>query len=113
MKGTIRPMQMTHKQIYDMVRRIPTGRVASYGQIAALIGFPRHARQIGYALAALTDESDVPWHRVVNSKGKISPRGLAGYDDYQRILLEDENIIFDENDCISLKQFQWQPELDK
>ena len=101
-------MPITHKQIHEIVRRIPEGRVATYGQIAKLAGYPRHARQVGYALAALDNTSDVPWHRVVNAKGKISPRGLDGYDDYQRILLENENITFNDKDCISLKRFQWQ-----
>ncbi len=91
-----------------MVARIPEGRVATYGQIASLAGFPRHARQIGYALAALDTHSSIPWHRVVNAKGKISPRGLDGCDDYQRLLLEEEGITFNNNNCISLKQFQWQ-----
>ena len=100
-------MTITHKKIYEIVSRIPEGRVATYGQIAKLVGYPHHARQVGYALAALENTSDVPWHRVINAKGKISPRGLDGYDDYQRILLENENITFNEKDCISLKRFQW------
>ena len=102
-------MPITHKQIYDIVRRIPEGRVATYGQIAKLTGYPHYARHIGYALASLDNNNSVPWHRVINAKGKISPRGMDGYDDYQRLLLEDENIIFDDKDCISLKEFQWQP----
>ncbi len=93
-----------------MVKKIPEGRVATYGQIASLVGFPRHARQIGYALAALENNSSIPWHRVINAKGKISLRGLDGCDDYQRLLLEEEGITFNDNNCISLKQFQWQPE---
>jgi methylated-DNA-protein-cysteine methyltransferase-like protein len=102
-------MPITHKQIYEIVRRIPEGRVATYGQIAKLTGYTRHARQIGFALACLDNDNSVPWHRVVNAKGKISPRGMDGYDEYQRLLLEGENIIFDDNDCISLNEFQWQP----
>ena len=73
-KNHIHSMPLTHKQIYDMVRRIPEGRVATYGQIAKLVGFPRHARQIGYALASLDNHNSVPWHRVVNAKGKVSPK---------------------------------------
>lgn len=92
-----------------MVNKIPEGRVSTYGQIASLVGFPKHARQVGYALAALDNNSSIPWHRVVNAKGKISPRGLNGCDDYQRLLLEEEGIAFNDNNCISLKQFQWQP----
>lgn len=99
-----------HEIIYDMVSQIPEGQVATYGQIAQLIGFPNHARQIGHALSRLNEDSPVPWHRVINAKGKISPRGLNGCDDYQRILLESEGIIFNANDNISLNQFQWRTE---
>ena len=99
---------ITHQQIYDMVNRIPKGKVATYGQIAKLIGYPKHARYIGRTLSSLSDNSTVPWHRVVNAKGKISPRGFDGCDDYQRILLEEEGILFNDKDCISLKDFQWQ-----
>ena len=103
---------MTFQQIYDVICRIPEGRVATYGQIAKLLGFPHHARRIGYALAALaaSDHHTVPWHRVVNAKGRISPRGMDGSDDLQRFLLEEENIVFDDEGGISLEQFQWQAE---
>lgn len=103
-------MSFDHKSIYTMVTRIPIGHVATYGQIARLIGFPSHARQVGFALAELENGSPVPWHRVINAKGKVSPRGFDGFDDYQRLLLEEEDVIFSKNDCISLKQFQWQPD---
>ena len=60
-----------YRRIYAEVRRVPRGRVATYGQIAALAGFPRHARQVGYALHGLRESEDgVPWHRIVNSKGE-------------------------------------------
>lgn len=95
--------------VYSMVSRIPEGCIATYGQIATLIGFPKHSRQVGYALARLENSSSIPWHRVINAKGKISPRGLDGCDDYQRLLLEEEGVAFNDKDCISLKQFQWQP----
>ena len=93
-----------------MVSRIPKGSIATYGQIAMLISFPRNARQVGFALAALENDSSTPWHRVINAKGKISPRGLDGCDDYQRLLLEEEGVIFDDKYRISLKQFQWRPD---
>ncbi len=102
-------MPINHKAVYSMVSQIPEGHVATYGQIAKLVGFPRHARQVGYALGALENNSRVPWHRVINTKGKISPRGFDGCDDYQRLLLEEEGVIFGDKDCIPLKQFQWQP----
>jgi len=102
-------MTSTFDHIYSLVRRIPKGRVATYGQIARLAGAPRRARQVGYALAALRDHDPVPWHRVVNARGKISPRSEPGYEEYQRILLEKEGVLFDEKGCISLARFQWRP----
>jgi len=105
-----RPQSETslYEMIYDMVCSVPEGKVASYGQIARLIGRPRNARQVGYALAALPNDHEVPWHRVVNSKGEISARSKAGYEDYQRILLEEEGIEFNPAGRIYLKQFLWE-----
>lgn len=100
---------MKHESIYALVRRIPAGRVATYGQIARLAGFPRHARQVGYALAALDDDS-VPWHRVINSQGAISERAHPGAVEWQRLLLEDEGIAFDHRGRVPLKTYQWQVE---
>ena len=96
-----------YQQVYQVVSDIPESCVASYGQIARLIGRPRHARQVGYALAALPEDSEVPWHRVVNAKGEISSRAKAGYEDYQRILLEEEGVEFNPAGRIYLKQFLW------
>ncbi|WP_197722140.1 MGMT family protein [Sulfuriflexus mobilis] len=103
---------MSYEDIYAMVRRVPRGRVATYGQIARLVNRPRGARQIGYALAALaraTSEAQVPWHRVVNARGEVSPRTKAGYEEFQRILLEDEGVTFDLNGRINLARFLWRP----
>lgn len=81
-----------------MVARIPAGRVATYGQIARLAGMPGHARQVGYALSALTDHGPIPWHRVVNAKGMISPRSSGNHMELvQRLLLEKEGVSFDEH----------------
>lgn len=96
-----------YNDIYAVVCRIPEGQVATYGQIARLIDRPRGARQVGYALAALSDDKQVPWHRVVNAQGGISHRAKGGYEDYQRILLESEGVTFDENGRIDLPQFLW------
>ncbi len=63
-----------YPRIYSVVRRIPNGRVATYGQIARLAGLPGGARQVGYALHALDEDSDVPWQRVVNARGRVSSR---------------------------------------
>jgi len=100
-------MTSTYDEIYTMVCRIPEGRVATYGQIARLINHPRGARQVGYALAALGDERQVPWHRVVNAQGGISRRAKGGAEEYQRILLESENIAFDDNGRIDLAKYLW------
>lgn len=97
--------------IYTTVRRIPAGKVATYGQIARLIGRPHHARQVGYALAALNAGDPIPWHRVVNAKGQISHRTAINCEDFQRILLEDEGIQFDAHDRIDLSVYQWRPDL--
>jgi len=97
----------SHERIYSVVCRIPKGNVATYGQVAALAGLPRRARQVGYALASLDDTQAVPWHRVINARGEISRRSRPGYEDYQRILLEDEGVEFGTDGRISLKRFQW------
>lgn len=90
-----------------MVRRVPEGHVATYGQIARLLKQPNGARQVGYALAALRGGKQVPWHRVVNAQGEISSRAKAGREDFQRILLEDEGIVFNQHGRIDLTRFLW------
>lgn len=101
---------MSYRKIYGVVRRVPEGRVATYGQIAALAGIPRHARQVGYALFALpdADDSDVPWHRVVNARGEISVRA-TGHEELQRRLLASEGVEFDARGRIDLRAFGWRP----
>lgn len=101
-------MSELYEQIYEMVCTVPEGKVATYGQIARMIGRPRLARQVGYALAALPDDHDVPWHRIVNAKGEISLRAKFGYEDYQRILLEDEGIELTRLGKIDLARFLYQ-----
>ena len=99
-----------HRTFHRIVRCIPEGRVATYGQIAALAERPRNARQVGYALARLSDDS-VPWHRVVNTRGEVSERGLDPLEsvDRQRFLLEEEGIVFDLRGRIDLNRFGWAP----
>jgi len=98
-------------RIYAVVRRIPRGRVATYGQVAALAGLAAHARQVGYALHALEDGSGVPWHRVINAQGRVSLRAAPGWDHVQRQLLERERVRFDASGRVSLTRYQWQPRL--
>ena len=100
----------THQRILAVVRRIPRGRVATYGQVALLAGLPRQARLVGYALHALTPASAVPWHRVINAQGRVSPRaGHSAADPTQRIRLAAEGVRFDASGRTSLKRYRWQP----
>ena len=98
-----------YQKIYDVVRRIPAGAVATYGQIARLAGLPGHARQVGYALHALRDGTDVPWHRVINARGEVSPRAEPDWATYQRQLLEDEGVEFDAAGRVDLAAAGWHP----
>ena len=93
--------------VYAAVRRIPRGRVATYGQIAAMVGLSRLARQVGYALNALPDRTTVPWHRVINARGGISPRRIFGAEVEQRIRLESEGVRFNAAGFVSLADFGW------
>ena len=96
-----------YARIYAAVRKIPRGRVATYGRIAALAGLPGHARQVGYALHALKD-GRVPWHRVVNAQGCISARAdEPGGSLLQRMRLEQEGVQFDGRGRIPLERFAW------
>src|SRR5438034_966787 len=97
----------TYRRIYDVVSRIPRGRVATYGQVARLAGMPGQARLVGYALHALSADTSIPWQRVVNAQGSISLP--AGHDAMQRRLLEREGVRFDERGRISLDSCQWRP----
>ena len=98
-----------YERIFAVVRRIPEGRVATYGQVAALAGLPGRARQVGYALHSLDDSATVPWHRVINAKGQVSPRSEAGWERFQRYLLAEEDVEFDERGRVDLKRFRWDP----
>lgn len=93
-----------YELIWAAVRTIPRGRVATYGQIAELAGLEGHARQVGYALHNLPERSNVPWHRVVNAKGEISPRTAGDSHELQRMLLEAEGIAFDAKGRLDLKR---------
>jgi methylated-DNA-protein-cysteine methyltransferase-like protein len=90
-----------------VVRRIPRGRVATYGQIAELAGLPGHARQVGYALHALPAGTRVPWHRVINAAGAVSLRTAPGDEVTQRQLLEGEGIVFDARGRVPLAWVRW------
>jgi len=98
-----------YEQIYRVVRQIPAGKVATYGQIAKITGGCT-ARMVGYALAALADRpgpAQVPWQRVINSKGMISPHGYGMGTQVQRALLEEEGVTFDLEGKVDLEKFSW------
>jgi methylated-DNA-protein-cysteine methyltransferase-like protein len=96
-------------RVYIVVRQIPYGKVASYGQIAALLGHPQAARTVGWALSALRDRdiADVPWQRVINSAGRISISRADLSADMQRGLLEAEGVQFDERGYVDWRRFGW------
>jgi methylated-DNA-protein-cysteine methyltransferase-like protein len=101
----------SYQRIYAVVRRIPEGRVATYGQVASLAGLAGHARQVGYALHALPEGTAIPWHRVVNASGGISLRSMPGSELVQRGLLEREGIRLDPRGRVPLGQVRWMPRL--
>jgi methylated-DNA-protein-cysteine methyltransferase-like protein len=105
-------------KVWAWIRRIPKGRVATYGQISLLAGHPRRARMVGQALANLPPGESLPWHRVVNAQGAISARGgrsgsrKGSPESRQRHLLEAEGIVF-KNGRIDLPRYRWVPEAGK
>ncbi len=95
-----------HAQIYRIVQLIPRGKVATYGQIAKIVGRCT-ARLVGYALAALPGGTDVPWQRVINHRGEISRRTHGDGSIRQHQLLKREGIRFDKKGRVDLKEVRW------
>ena len=100
-------MDAFFERVYQVVRQIPSGRVATYGQIARLLGEPHAARTVGWAMRASTDPT-VPWHRVLNAQGRISAVDRRPGGPLQRALLEEEGIHFDERGRVDLAAYQWE-----
>ena len=99
----------SYQKIYAVVRQIPRGTVASYGQIARLAGNPRWSRVVGYALHVNPDPEGIPCYRVVTKGGRTSPAFAFGGGDVQRALLEAEGVTFLPNGNADLKHHQWKP----
>ena len=100
----------TFERIYDVVRRIPKGFVASYGQVAQLAGNPRWARVVGYALHVNPDPFSIPCHRVVTKDGRVSPAfAFGGENEQVRLLLED-GVEFTSDGRVDLTRYLWQPD---
>jgi methylated-DNA-protein-cysteine methyltransferase-like protein len=95
------------EQVYELVRRIPPGKVATYGQVARILGKPRGARTVGWALHSIPEGSDVPWQRVINARGIITLDAHGPGGAIQRALLEAEGIMFDEQGRIDLEVYGW------
>ena len=95
------------EKVFAVVRRIPKGRVVSYGGVAALLGQPRAARGVGTALRTIDDDREIPWWRVVNRNGEISISHLSLSRNLQRTLLEREGVEFDDRGRIDWKRFGW------
>jgi methylated-DNA-protein-cysteine methyltransferase related protein len=98
-----------HRLVYRVVRRVPRGKVVTYGQVAAILGHPRAARAVGTALRQLPPvlQRTVPWQRVINATGGISHRGDVFRPDRQRALLEAEGIDFDRGGRVDLRRVRW------
>ncbi len=102
------PVANFYHAVYRLVRAIPPGRVMTYGQIAAILGQPRAARAVGYAMRACPP--DVPWQRVINRHGGISPGGEPDRAVMQRERLEEEGVRFAGDDTCDLRVYRWEPE---
>lgn len=94
-----------HDRIYATVQSIPGGRVATYGQVAEMAGLPRRWRLVGRALKSLPEDSAIPWHRVVDARGRISARGCPDAVAEQRMLLEVEGVVFGPGGRIDLARY--------
>lgn len=98
-----------NERVWEIVAQIPFGKVTAYGHIAALLGSPRKARHVGFALSSCPPELHLPWHRVVNSRGKISfsPQSAQGH--IQKTILQSEGVLFSEQGVIDFTLFGWRP----
>ena len=107
-----REYESPYQAIYAVIRAIPEGRVATYGQVATLAGMAGRARQVGQALRRCGPDSTVPWQRVVNSQGRVSQRrhsGGEGSEPLQRAMLEAEGVEFTRTGRIDLERYRWDP----
>ena len=109
MKDKAKAENNRNERVFAVVRRIPEGYVSTYKRVAELANIPGRsgARQVGYALAQTPDEEDIPWHRVINSKGTLSPRANPDSVEYQRELLSVEGVQFDHLGRIDLAKYAW------
>lgn len=102
------PKSELTQRIIDIIRAIPEGSVATYGQVARLAGNPRAARQVSRILHTFSRKEGLPWHRVINREGRISLKPMQGYEE-QRERLESEGVVFDSTARVDLDRFLWIP----
>lgn len=95
------------QQVFALVYQVPKGKIATYGDIATLAGMSSYARQVGKVLSRLPADSQLPWHRIINAKGKISLLGERGNEQKQRLI--DEGITISEHGTLSLKTYRYNP----
>lgn len=98
-----------HQKVYKAVLQIPKGKVTSYGFIATLLGKPRAARQVGWALFNIPESSKIPWWRVINSKGYISIKNPNAPKELQKSLLEKDGIQVSDKFVVDLNKYMWRP----
>jgi len=106
----MRPEKNLYGRVYDVVKKIPRGKVATYQQVAMMASTPRAAQAVGWALRALPELHDVPWQRVINSRGMISIENLRAPKSLQVKLLREEGIVVTErkgNYFVDLEKYQW------
>ncbi|MCP5047915.1 MAG: MGMT family protein [bacterium] len=101
--------QSFSSRVKAIIKQIPYGKVATYGQIAFMAGNYRAARQVSWVLHSSSGKDNLPWHRVINRKGQISLEPGSGFEKQKQLLLE-EGVEFDSNDRIQLDRFMWQPD---
>ena len=95
------------QRVYDVVSKIPCGKVATYGQVARLAGNPRASRAVGYALHVNPQPGVIPCHRVVNREGRLAPAFAFGGTDAQKALLEQEGVAVNEDGYIDIMKYLW------
>jgi len=109
-KGSVDRFSFSER-VKDVIKKVPKGKVATYGQIAALAGNTRAARQVVRILHSSSEKDKLPWHRIVNRQGRIALKPGYGYE-IQRELLRQEGVRFDENDTIDFDRYLWSPSWD-
>ncbi|MCP4148652.1 MAG: MGMT family protein [bacterium] len=103
------PEETFSSRVKDVIKSIPVGNVATYGQVASIAGNYRAARQVAWVLHSSSEKDNLPWHRVINRKGEISLPPGDGFET-QKELLQKEGVVFDEKNRINLENFLWKPE---